>query len=653
MNSIKVREIVKEEICCALKNAEGGCCYEEITLPQALAMIQESAVEPNKLYRITGVHKNRNEVNDIFHQLYDDGTNSGTTIYLRGLTTTKFSPDGYGEFYNPKYDKEDYGTGGGGYIAAGEFSGGSGYTTATGVPTLGGSGTGLEVDIVAVAGVVTSVTISNIGSGYVLGDFITIDDGNQDATFTLFISAYYLYNIWDGERPYTNTNKHAIGDKVIWGGYVWENITGLSGSATDIFNLDSDNWAKINYNITDYNFALDIITYDIAHDWISRRKSGTIDVFFPYDYWISAENSWIVYSGGGFQIIHHAIPATQFGNSFDANYNLGVGLIQLNDAYCETINFKGTVFLGATLTHYSVVSEAYWGKNANVKNLRLDNRSFTQKTVIIETVLNGVSIQNNSWIDSLQSTESNIGDISLTNNSWMQGGELGLKFEHSQFNFANLQNQSYITDFNCNQSQVISLVITNGGYMLGTLSEDSIIENFTIDSGVVTCGLSNGGTVTNLYTNGKDVILTENLPLFVSGIGPHKGSIHTREKRVYSIYLPFNGSAGRGLVGALTIPDYWLSEREYISEVIVSHVNPLTYGANSNITLGIETDDIDSGLTAVTGLVSTLDGVPAIRYDALANTISTSFRKIVAAVNTANITDGALRIIVIVKYAEQ
>lgn len=35
--------------------------------------------------------------------LYDDGTNSGITIYLRAVTTNTLSESGHGEFYNPKY----------------------------------------------------------------------------------------------------------------------------------------------------------------------------------------------------------------------------------------------------------------------------------------------------------------------------------------------------------------------------------------------------------------------------------------------------------------------------------------------------------------------------------------------------------------------
>ena len=63
------------------------------------------------------------------------------------------------------------------------LSGGTGYNTATGVATTSnGSGTGLTVDITASGGVITAVAINVDGSGYVVGDTITITGGGGNAT---------------------------------------------------------------------------------------------------------------------------------------------------------------------------------------------------------------------------------------------------------------------------------------------------------------------------------------------------------------------------------------------------------------------------------------------------------------------------------------
>ena len=67
---------------------------------------------------------------------------------------------------------------------------GTGYTTATAVTTTGGSGTGLTVDIVAAAGLITSITINNAGTGYDVGDTIVIDGGATDETITVTAVTY-------------------------------------------------------------------------------------------------------------------------------------------------------------------------------------------------------------------------------------------------------------------------------------------------------------------------------------------------------------------------------------------------------------------------------------------------------------------------------
>jgi hypothetical protein len=74
-----------------------------------------------------------------------------------------------------------------GTSAFGSLVGGSGYTNATGVATTVSpvGGTGLTVDITTVAGAVTVVAIADAGSGYNIGDVITITGGGGNATITL------------------------------------------------------------------------------------------------------------------------------------------------------------------------------------------------------------------------------------------------------------------------------------------------------------------------------------------------------------------------------------------------------------------------------------------------------------------------------------
>ena len=76
------------------------------------------------------------------------------------------------------------------------INGGQNYQTANGVPTSnGGTGTGLTVDIVAVGGAVTQVTIADPGYGYAAGDTVTIDGGNFGASVDVSTVSTLIFDV--------------------------------------------------------------------------------------------------------------------------------------------------------------------------------------------------------------------------------------------------------------------------------------------------------------------------------------------------------------------------------------------------------------------------------------------------------------------------
>lgn len=76
-----------------------------------------------------------------------------------------------------------YWTAGGGVLTTDTLVAGTGYP-ATGIAAVtGGAGTGMIVSYVAGGGTVDSIVIINPGKGYEVGDTLTIDAGNDDATF--------------------------------------------------------------------------------------------------------------------------------------------------------------------------------------------------------------------------------------------------------------------------------------------------------------------------------------------------------------------------------------------------------------------------------------------------------------------------------------
>lgn len=72
------------------------------------------------------------------------------------------------------------------------ISGGTGYAVSAGVAVTGGTGAGMTVDILTVAlGVITGVNVSVQGTGYTVGDVVTVTTGGNDATLRLYVSTLH------------------------------------------------------------------------------------------------------------------------------------------------------------------------------------------------------------------------------------------------------------------------------------------------------------------------------------------------------------------------------------------------------------------------------------------------------------------------------
>jgi len=64
-------------------------------------------------------------------------------------------------------------------------NGGSGYIDGSTHGTTGGTGSGFNVTVKAFTGTVTSVTVNDYGSGYSVGDILTINGGTVSAQITV------------------------------------------------------------------------------------------------------------------------------------------------------------------------------------------------------------------------------------------------------------------------------------------------------------------------------------------------------------------------------------------------------------------------------------------------------------------------------------
>lgn len=163
---------------------------------------------------------------------------------------------------------------------------GTGYVTATGVATTTtGSGTGMTVDIVAVGGNVTSVTINDPGFGYTLNDVITIVQGgtaSDDETATVTDLAS------DKSNPVVAS---ATLDGVVGTGYVTANnvpTTGGTGVGLtfDIVAVGGD-ITSITINDKGNNYSEGDVVTIVQGGGASDNETATLKVYAagttPYD----------------------------------------------------------------------------------------------------------------------------------------------------------------------------------------------------------------------------------------------------------------------------------------------------------------------------------------------------------------------------------
>ncbi len=297
------------------------------------ALIAGNDLVAGALYEITGVHPT----------LYDDGTTSGTTIYLRAISTNQLEVQGIGKFYNPKYNKSIDGFG----IYENKM-----YGTLSNVV---GVFKYLNKEL---------VTANNGATGLILADgMIQWVSGDWSAAVSITGSVSGA----TADVVGFVTPSYSIGDKVIWGGYSWTNVNGNVGTSTDVLNLDSE-WAKDVYDTTNYNLAYDVIEYDYANDFIVRRynEEANIDVKCSkaqYDYFIDDGLSF------------NTLSVQQWGNNYNVSFWKGQFNIICNNGYNESVNFNGSYQQNLTFGNNSSQSNITFGSGSYQQIITFGNNS--------------------------------------------------------------------------------------------------------------------------------------------------------------------------------------------------------------------------------------------------------------------------------------
>ena len=297
------------------------------------------------------------------------------------------------------------------------------------------------------------------------------------------------FGIWD---LYSSYNPDDI---VIWGGYVWKNNNGNSGSAISEYELDAE-WELINYNDQDYNIVYDRIKYDFINNKIIYRNEGNIN-----------EVSFNTYDIRKFDVDfigYTPIKSFQWGNTFtwdsgSGDY-IGIGNQRITNSYNENINFRGQCQYDITLDNYSYMYgliatptilpgspilckislnnsrmiNSYFLNNSKLENITLNNRSsILGLDLTTNTVISNITLNNEASIFNLISDNSSFFNFSLNNSSSISNTEA----YYCIFNTYVLDNTSTISSCVFNNVENYNNLYDNNGAQL-SVSVDGFSQTY-------------------------------------------------------------------------------------------------------------------------------------------------------------------------------
>jgi hypothetical protein len=277
---------------------------------------------------------------------------------------------------------------------------------------------------------------------------------------------------------------YGAGERVIWGGYVWE-CTGLGQNSIDIFNLDPTGFEIIYpFNDSDayysdlYNIQYDDIIYDYTNDTIIYRNEQNSNIvsttYENIDYWINEMS------------LYNPIKAFQWGNLFTDNR--GIGNQTIVNSYNENINYTGRFQINLHFENRSyqknIISSVDEGNYQD--GIILENYSYIDTISLLRgpSYQSNIKLSNNSYISNIVLNRGAYqNEIILDNNSYINNIDMTPAAEAYQYRIF-LSNNSYISNgiFNVGSYQT-NFVFNNGSSMdTFVLADDRYQQNFNFNN---------------------------------------------------------------------------------------------------------------------------------------------------------------------------
>ena len=456
----------------------GGAQLISCTKSELDVLVTNNSLSVGATYEISGVHPT----------LYDDGNSSGTTIFLQALTTNKLSLEGSGLFYNPTYDQSVAGYGIWHNRSTWNSSLTSGIFQANEYITADNGATG-QLFTTLDANIFISTGGEWSGATSIVGDSS--------------LATANVYNI--------NVKSYKIGDKVIWGGYVWTNLMGFVGNSVNSLVLDFE-WSKNVYDTTEIPVPTPSATPFTITSFV--MIDGQLQMNFnPYDGIVSGLNVQVLINGTWYNteeindayvsnespvifnglIIGESLHRLQnldnlleFSNEFYAN-NIGT----YNEPIIDNSGYNLTYKSALDLIHYDYENDLIIHREDTAENVIHISKYLYDITSDIESGYVGSPINVFQWGNPYISWYRGVGinkiDSSYCNN---------INFNGTYFVSNTLSNESY---FDNNE-----VTITNSKFYNNTLNnsyfESNILSNSNFESNILSNSSFNNNTLNSNST---------------------------------------------------------------------------------------------------------------------------------------------------------
>jgi hypothetical protein len=251
-----------------------------------------------------------------------------------------------------------------------------------------------------------------------------------------------------------------IGDIVIWGGRVWENINGNIGTSDNDFELDPAEWDLVAYNTNDYTLVVDEIKYDYDNDVIYYRRDGAV-----------VESNIVDIPG-----VYTTIKSFQWGNS-------NVRGNRISNSGCNIINFRGNSF------KYNEVIQ-----DSGVGDFISDTTSSIDYNVITDSYLGNCVLSNSSNISTNILIASSLYDVKLSHDSSISNNNISYSAIYTNFiegvssineneltQYSEIQNNSFLTEVEIDKNVLSnSSKIYNNAVLNNALLRYNRLENFSL-----------------------------------------------------------------------------------------------------------------------------------------------------------------------------